>query len=161
MKTINWKKIATVAYIVLLLITLGAVLSSGIFVASTIFNSPDYLGEVVLTRFQEGLLMTEIFIRLNGLIHLCIAAILVVELYRFKSFDRDYILLTALIVAVFSGLLFTQYYTPDILAMQALGAEATQTLAFDAVHKGSEIAFKLFAVAILVVGVKNILKLAK
>jgi len=150
-----------IGYIVILFITLGAVLCSGIFVASTIFNSKDFLNEAVLTRFQEGLLMTEVFLKLNGLIHLCIAAILLVELYRFKSFDRDYILLAAAFVAVFSGLLFTQYYTPDILAMQALGPQATQTAAFDAVHKGSEIAFKLFAVAILVVGVKNILRLTK
>jgi len=150
-----------IGYIVILFITLGAVLCSGIFAASTIFNSKDFFNEAVLTRFQEGLLMTEIFLKLNTLIHLCIAAILFVELYRFKSFDRDYILLAAAFVAIFCGLLFTQYYTPDILAMQALGPQATQTAAFDAVHKGSEIAFKLFAVALLIVGVKNLLRLTK
>ncbi|MGM0622641.1 MAG: DUF4149 domain-containing protein [Campylobacterota bacterium] len=154
------KKAAIIGYIALLFITLGAVLCSGIFVASTIFNSSDVLA-TSLTRYEEGLLMTAIFIKLNHLIHITVFAILLVELYRFKSFDRDNILLTAVIVAVFSGLLFTQYYTPDILAMQAQGAQATATAAFEAVHKGSEFAFKLFALALAVIGVKNIIRIAK
>ena len=158
-KNLDYKKIVTVSYIALLFITLGAVLSSGIFVASTIFNSEDVFKTQLLTRFEEGILMTEVFIKLNGLIHLTVLAILLVEVYRYKSFDRDYVLLTAAIVAVFCGLLFTQYYTPEILAMQAQGAQATQTAAFDATHKGSEIAFKLFALALMVLGIKNILRL--
>jgi hypothetical protein len=158
---INWKKHIGVFYVFVLLVTLGAVLSSGIFVASTIFNSEAVFGEVLLSHFEEGLLMTKVFLKLNLLIHLCIFVILAVELYRFKSFDRDNVLLIAMIVAVFSGLLFTQYYTPDILAMQAQGAQATQSAAFDAVHKGSEFAFKLFALALAVLAYKNILRIAK
>ena len=146
------KKAAIIGYIALLFITLGAVLSSGI--SSESITTP-------LTHYEEGLLMTTIFIKLNHLIHVTVFAILLVELYRFKSFDRDNILLTAVIVAVGSGLLFTQYYTPDILAMQAQGAQATATAAFEAVHKGSEFAFKLFALALAVIGVKNIVRIAK
>lgn len=158
---VNVKKQLEIFYMFVLLITLGAVLTSGIFVASTIFNSSSVFGLKLLSHYQEGLLMTEIFLKLNYLIHFCIFLILLFELYRFKSFDRDNVLLVAMIIAVFSGLLFTQYYTPDILAMQTQGAEATQSAAFEAVHKGSEFAFKLFAVALGILAYKNVLRLGK
>lgn len=144
-----------IVYILLLCVTLGAVIAAGALSAPVIFNSEAQFGEVVLSHFQEGLLMTAIFLKLNYLIHLTVIAVLLMELYRYKMFDRDTISLVAMIVAVFTGLLFTQYYTPDILAMQSKGAEATQSAAFDKIHFASELDFKLFALALLVLAVRN------
>ncbi|MGM0533718.1 MAG: DUF4149 domain-containing protein [Campylobacterota bacterium] len=155
------KKNLTIAYIALLFITLGAVLAAGAFAAPVVFNAQAVLGSGVLSHYQQGLIMTEIFLRLNWLLHLCVLAILLMELYRYKSFQRDFWLLVPAFVAVFCALLFTQYYTPDILAFQAKGPEATQTGAFEAVHKGSELAFKLLAAALAVLGVRNVQKIYK
>jgi len=155
------QKYLQIAYIALLFITLGAVLAAGILVAPVIFNAQNVLGTDILSHYQQGLIMTEIFLRLNWLLHLCVLAILLMELYRYKSFQRDMWLLVSAFVTVFCALLFTQYYTPDILAYQAKGPEATQTAAFEALHSGSELAFKLMAAALTILGVRNVQKIYK
>jgi len=57
-----------------------------------------------------------------------------------------------------TGLLFSQYYIPDIIAMQQAGEAMTQSEAFINTHKGSEINSKIFALALLVLIVQNMRK---
>ena len=52
-------------------------------------------------------------------------------------------------------MMFSAIYTPKILAMQALGAEATQSDAFQALHMGSEIDFKVLALALGVLFIRR------
>lgn len=142
-------RLFTMIFIIVLGMTLGAGLLAGVVVAPTIFNSETVLGSALLSRFQEGLLMTQVFERLAYLVNFLVIIAILYEVIKFKAFEttRWTMLFTFLVAA--SGLLFTSYYIPQILEMQALGEVATMGDTFENVHKGSELNFKLFAFSTL------------
>ena len=154
-------RMITMAYLILLSATLGAGLFAGIVVAPVTFHTDLWLGTDMLTRFQEGQIMTENFLRLSYLVTVVLFAVVLYEGYKFKKFERDTVTKLATFFVLASGLLFSQYYIPDIMAMQAQGEEVTKSIAFINTHKGSEINFKLFAVATLVLIVQNMRKACK
>ncbi|WP_187646792.1 DUF4149 domain-containing protein [Nitrosophilus labii] len=147
MKILRW---IDVFYVVLLGITLGAVLTLGAFVAPTIFHSEEYLGKELLNHYQEGLIMTGIFLKTNNLLNITAIIIILRESYSFKMFQRDKIVLASAMTAVFAIFMFTLYYTPDILAYQAAGEEMTKSEIFANIHKGSEIDFMLLAFSLAI-----------
>jgi hypothetical protein len=136
-------------FIVILGMTLGAGLLAGVVVAPTIFKSEVLLGTELLTRFQEGLLMTQVFERLAYLVNFLVVLAVLYEVIRFKAFEntRWSLLFTFLVAS--SGLLFTSYYIPQILEMQLLGESMTLSEKFQNIHKASEWNFKLFSLATL------------
>ncbi len=105
--------------------------------------------------------MTENFLRLSYLVNVLILIVVLYEGYKFKKFERDTVTQVATFFVLASGLLFSQYYIPDILAMQLQGEAMTQSVAFVNTHKGSELNFKLFAFALLVLIVQNMRKACK
>ncbi len=136
-------------FIITLGTTLGAGLLAGVVVAPTIFHSELLLGSELLSRFQEGLLMTQVFERLAYVVNFLVIITILYEVIKFKSFENTKwsMIFTFLVVA--SGLLFTSYYIPQILEMQSLGETVTSSDVFNNVHKGSELNFKLFAFSTL------------
>ncbi|HFQ61028.1 MAG TPA: DUF4149 domain-containing protein, partial [Epsilonproteobacteria bacterium] len=60
-----------------------------------------------------------------------------------------------------TALLFSQYYLPDIIAMQLQGEAVTKSVAFLNTHKGSEINSKILALSLLVLIVQNMRKACK
>jgi len=72
-----------IPYLILLGATLGAALCAGAFSAPVIFHADDLLGGGVLSHYQEGLVMTQIFLKLGWLVNLACAVILFVEGYHF------------------------------------------------------------------------------
>ena len=54
--------------------------------------------------------------------------------------------------------MFTSYYIPDILEMQAMGEAKTLSSAFVNTHLGSEINFKIFAFSTLALLILNLKK---
>ena len=142
-------RIFTMIFIITLGTTLGAGLLAGIVVAPTIFHSELLLGSELLSRFQEGLLMTQVFERLAYVVNFLVIITILYEVIKFKSFENTKwsMIFTFLVVA--SGLLFTSYYIPQILEMQSLGETVTSSDVFNNVHKGSELNFKLFAFSTL------------
>jgi hypothetical protein len=149
-------KYITTLYIILLGIMLGAALYAGVVVAPSIFHSEVALGSELLSRFQEGLIMTVNFVKLSYLVNITILAVIFYEGYRFKSFERDGIALLSAVVVVLSGLLYAHYYIPQILEFQAEGEKITESKLFENTHFASELDFKLFAVALLILLVRNI-----
>lgn len=154
-------KIATIAYLVLLGATLGAGLFAGIVVAPVTFHTEAWLGSEVLTHYQEGLIMTENFVRLSYLVNVVLFSVLLYEGYKYKKFERDTATQIATFFVIATGLLFSQYYMPDILSMQMAGEAMTQSDVFINTHKGSEINFKIFSLALLVLMVRNMQKACK
>lgn len=148
----------TIAYLIILGATLGAGLLAGIVVAPTIFNSELLLGSELLSRFQEGLLMTQVFERLAYLVNVMVLFVVIYEVIKWKSFESDRWTSMATFFVVASGLMFTSYYIPDILQMQSAGEAMTQSDAFLNTHKGSELNFKLFAFATLALLILNLKK---
>ena len=148
-------------YLIFLSTILGAGLYAGIVVAPVTFHTDMWLGSDLLTRFQEGQIMTENFLRLSYIMNVLVLVVVLYEGYKYKKFERDTITQVATFFVLATALLFSQYYIPDIIAMQNQGEEMTKSIAFINTHKGSEINFKLFAFATLVLIVQNMRKACK
>lgn len=149
------------AYLILLTATLGAGLYAGIVVAPVTFHTEDWLGSGVLSHFQEGLIMTQNFVKLSYLVDVTVVAVALYEGYKYKKFERDTVTQVATFFVIATGLMFGHYYLPDILTMQLAGEEMTKSAAFISTHKGSEINFKIFSLALLVLIVRNMQKACK
>ncbi len=154
-------RLITMAYLILLSATLGAGLFAGIVVAPVTFHTEIWLGATVLSHYQEGLIMTQNFAKLSYLVDLTLIAIFLYEGYKYKKFERDTTTQVATFFVIATGLLFGHYYMPDILDMQLAGETMTQSDAFINTHKGSEINFKIFSLALLVLIVRNMQKACK
>ncbi len=154
-------KMTTMAYLVLLGATLGAGLFAGIVVAPVTFHTEAVLGSGILSHYQEGLIMTQNFVRLSYLVMFTLLAVFLYEGYKYKKFERDTITQVATFFVIATGLLFSQYYLPDILNMQMAGEAMTKSEAFLSTHKGSEINFKIFSLALLVLMIRNMQKACK
>jgi len=153
MKILKW---IDIFYIILLGITLGLVLTLGAFVAPVVFHSEKYLAKELLSHYQEGLIMTGVFLKANNLFNLTAIVIILREAYSYKLFQRDKIIIASAATAVFTLLMFTFYYTPDILAYQAAGEEMTKSEIFANIHKGSEIDFGLLAISLSILIVRRL-----
>ena len=154
-------RISTMLYLILLGSTLGAVIFVGAVVAPVIFHSKDYLPSELLNHYQEGLLMTQNFIKLSYLVNLTVVAIFLYEGYKYKMGERDKWTSAMAILAIMSGTMFSFYYLPDIINMQLAGEAMTNSKTFINTHKGSEIDFKIFALAIVALMVLNMRKACK
>ena len=151
----------TMAYLMFLSAVLGMMLYAGIVVTSVTFNTDLWLGVELLTQFQEGQIMTESFLRLSYVVNVLLVAVVLYEGYKFKKFERDTVTKVATFFVLATGLLFSQYYIPDIIAMQAQGEAMTESVAFLNTHKGSELNSKIFALALIVLIVQNMRKACK
>jgi hypothetical protein len=124
-------KFITIAYIIVLGITLGAGLYAGAVVAPVTFHSELYLGSEILSRFQEGLIMTENFVRLGYLVTFTIISVALYEGYKYKMFDREAITTIPAFIVISSGLLYVAYYIPQILEFQKEGEAITKSKVFE------------------------------
>ena len=147
------------AYLLLLGASLGAVLVLGIIVASVIFNSEQYLPIALLDHYNEGILMGEIFHRFSYWVYGLCMAVVIYEILEYRALRRDGIAQIAALVVIGTSLMFSGVYAPKILQMQALGVEVTMSDAFDALHKASELDFKILALALAVLFVRRIMLL--
>jgi len=154
-------RMVTMSYLMFLSAVLGMMLYAGIVVTSVTFNTDLWLGVELLTQFQEGQIMTESFLRLSYVVNVLIVAVVLYEGYKFKKFERDTVTKVATFFVLATGLLFSQYYIPDIIAMQAQGEAMTESAAFLNTHKGSELNSKIFALALIVLIVQNMRKACK
>jgi len=73
--------------------------------------------------------------------------------------QRDAIAFGSAAIVLFASLMFSGVYAPKILAMQALGVEATQSDTFENIHMASELDFKILAVALLVLFIRRLMLL--
>ncbi len=146
----------TIAYIIILGVTLGAGLYAGIVVAPVIFHSEIYLGSELLTRFQEGLIMTENFIRLSYLVDFTLLTVALYEGFQWKNFNRDTITTFSSLVVLSTGLLYVHYYIPQILEFQKKGDAITGSKLFENTHFASELDFKLFTFALLALLIRTL-----
>lgn len=154
-------RIFTMIFIITLGTTLGAGLLAGVVVAPTIFHSELLLGSELLSRFQEGLLMTQVFERLAYAINFLVVIVIFYEVIKYKTFESDRWSLLATFLVVSTGLLFTSYYMPQILEMQSIGESITGSKLFENTHFASELDFKIFAfstLALLILNLKKALK---
>ena len=131
-------------------------LTLGIFVAPVIFHANDYLHANLLSHYQMGLLMSAIFVKSNYFLNFIALCIIVREGYAYKTFDRDKIVIPSAATAVLMIFLFTLYYTKQILAFQAAGESAVESVTFQNIHKASELDFMLLALSLTLLFVRRL-----
>ncbi len=151
-------RIATMVYLIFLGMMLGAVVYAGAVVAPVIFGSEQWLGSEILSRYQEGQIMTQNFVRLGYGLTVMMLAVFLYEGYRYKMGEHDKIVTSVTLIVLATAALFNYYYLPDIVSMQSMGVEAVQSDVFEGLHKGSELDVKVMAVAILALMVLNMRK---
>lgn len=134
----------------LLAALVGMELILGVVVARVIFYPQDLIGEEVLSFFQSGLIMTQIFIQF-GYVLLVISSInLLFELYSYFKDEAQFRLrfsklALSLLIFVLS-LLFVFYFTAYIVEAQALGESATKSSEFKSMHSASEVVMKIILI---------------
>lgn len=132
-------------YIWIIGICIGSIISAGAFSAPVIFNVKD-LG-VDLSKFQSGIIMTEIFLRLNTLLIFVAIIITIYEICSLKLSEntklQKIILFLSGAISVICILLFSLYYSPFIVEQQKLGEATTSLQSFASMHTQSEITFNI------------------
>ncbi|MDD2828840.1 MAG: DUF4149 domain-containing protein [Sulfuricurvum sp.] len=136
------KSLIDVAYLLLIAMTAGAVLVLGVFVAAVVFHSELFLSVPLLSRYEEGKIMGEIFRRFSYWAYFMAAVIVVYEVSRYKVMQIDKVSILSAMGAISTLLLFSGVYVPKILEYQSRG-EAAIDESFEALHKASEIDFKI------------------
>ncbi|MBD3824065.1 MAG: DUF4149 domain-containing protein [Epsilonproteobacteria bacterium] len=152
---------ADFSYLILLAATFGAVMVLGIFVAPVVFNSDKITVGLCIDHYNAGMVMAEIFRRFGHWLNMLVIFVLIYEAAWYKAGQRDALSFASAFIVVFTSLLFSEVYTPKILDMQALGAEATKSDTFANIHLASELDFKILAVALLVLFVRRLMLLRR
>ena len=147
------------SYLILLAASFGAVMVLGAVVAPVIFNTDKILVDMLMDHYNAGIIMGEIFHRFSYWVYVIAIAVVLYEGALYKTGERDAIAFASAVTIVFSSLMFSAVYAPKILAMQALGAEATQSDTFANIHIASEIDFKILAISLLVLFVRRLMLL--
>ncbi len=147
------------SYLVMLAASFGAVIVLGAVVAPVIFNSDRILVDITLDHFNSGIIMGEIFHKFSYWLYVVASGVLLYEAVMYKMGQRDAIAFASAVTVVFSSLMFSTVYSPKILAMQAIGAEATQSDTFSNIHMASELDFKILAIALIVLFVRRLMLL--
>lgn len=134
-------------YLFLIAVLVGIELSIGILVAPTIFYPQNIIGSEILTHFQSGQLMTNIFIKYDKILIFVMFISFVVEIFNLKNKNESFNLKFSNFMLAFIGfalaLAFVFYFTDYILEAQSLGEEMTKTKTFSQYHLASEWCMKL------------------
>ena len=149
------------SYLVVLAATFGAVMTLGMLAAPVVFNPNGYLVEVSLDRYNSGMIMAEIFRRFSTWLYAVAAFVLIYEALWYKKGQRDALSFASAFVVVFTALMFSGVYVPKILAMQAIGPEATMSDTFANIHLASEIDFKLLALGLIILFIRRLMLLRR
>ncbi len=157
----NKKIYGDFAYLIMLAATFGAVLVLGAVVAPVVFHTDTILIDMLMDNHNAGIVMGEIFQRFSYWVYFVAASVVVYEAAIYKTGKRDAIAFGSAVSVVFASLMFSGVYVPRIIAMQTLGAEATQSDTFENLHVASELDFKFLAVALLVLFVRRLMLLQR
>lgn len=147
------------AYLITLAATLGAVVVLGAIAAPIIFHTENILHSVVLDSYNAGIIMGEIFHSFSYWIYFLAFFVLFYELIMYKKGQRDPIIFASSVTVVFSALMFSAIYSPNIISMQRLGSEATQSDTFKNIHLASELDFKILAAALFILFIRRLMLL--
>ncbi len=158
MQELKTNRYFTIGYLLILGIVLGATVYAGAVVAPVTFHSEKWLGGELLSRFQEGLIMTQNFVRLGYIILIGVFAVVLYEGYQYKRFNRDLIKSLSTLGFIMSAMLFKYFYMSSIIDMQAQGEKVVNSHIFENMHKGSEIALMLFMVFAVILFVRTLQK---
>ena len=152
------RRYIVIGYLIFMSISVGVILTLGALVAPVIFHSHELI-EQSISHYSEGLIMQEIFYRAHYLLLALALAIFSYELYDYRHGKRDGIVLASAFAVIFTIMMFSFYYIPDMLALQQ--AHQTQSEAFKSLHLGSELDFKIMLFALVVLLIRRFTQLVR
>ena len=155
----NKKVVLDSLYLLLIALTAGAVAVLGVIVAAVVFHSEFYLTIPLLSRYEEGKIMGEIFRQFSYWAYFMTLIIVGYEMSLYKMMKIDKVSILASIATVSTLLLFAAVYTPKILDYQAKGESAIDQ-SFEALHKASELDFKILLATLIILFLRRIYILA-
>ncbi len=158
MQNLKTNRYFTIIYLLILGVVFGASLYAGAVVAPVTFHSEKWLGSELLSRFQEGLIMTHNFIGLKYFILAGVLGVALYEGYQYKRFNRDLVKTLSALGFIMSSMLFNYFYMSSIIQMQAQGEKAVNSHIFENMHKGSEIALVFVMLFALILFVRTLQK---
>ncbi len=158
MQDLKTNRYFTTVYLLILGVVFGASLYAGAVVAPVTFHSEKWLGSELLSRFQEGLIMTQNFIGLKYFILAGVLGVALYEGYQYKRFNRDLVKTLSALGFIMSSMLFNYFYMSSIIQMQAQGEKAVNSHIFENMHKGSEIALVFVMLFALILFVRTLQK---
>ena len=147
------------SYLLVLVASFGGVLVLGAFVAPVVFHTDSLPVNILIDKYNAGIVMAEIFHRFSYWLYVVVLYVAVYESIAYKTAKRDAIVLASSSLVLFASLMFSVVYAPKILSMQALGQEATLSDTFVNIHLAAEIDFKLLAVSLLVLFIRRLMLL--
>ena len=147
------------SYFIVLAASFGAVIVLGAIVAPVVFHTDKIVSDLLIDHYNAGIIMGEIFHRFSYWVYFLAIFVGLYEAAAYKMGQRDSIAFGASATVLFSSLMFSAIYSPNILEMQAMGREATQSDTFNNIHIASEIDFKILAVALVVLFVRRLMLL--
>lgn len=145
----NKKVFVDVFYLLMVGMSAGAVAVLGVVVAAVVFHSEIFLTVPLLPRYEEGKIMGEIFRRFSYWGYFMAFVITLYEAIHYKKMQIDRISILSAMGAVSTLLLFAAVYTPKILEFQSRG-EGAMDESFEALHKASEIDFKILLLTLII-----------
>ena len=158
MQELKTNRYFTIVYLLILGVVIGASVYAGAVVAPVTFHSEKWLGGELLSRFQEGLIMTHNFIGLKYFILVGIVAVSLYEGYQYKRFNRDLVKTLSALGFIMSSLLFSYFYMSSIIDMQSQGEKVVRSQIFENMHKGSELALTFVMIFAIILFVRTLQK---
>lgn len=158
MQSLKTNKYFTIAYLLILGIVIGASIYAGAVVAPVTFHSEKWLGSEILSRYQEGLIMTHNFIGLKYFILVGIFGVIFYEGYQYKRFNRDLVKTISALGFIMSSLLFNYFYMSSIIQMQKKGESVVGSQIFENMHKGSELALIFVLIFAIILFIRTLQK---
>ena len=143
------KKFMTAFYVFMLCCSIAIIFILGSFVAPTIYHTERIHGVQLLSHYDAGLLMSQIFVKSNYILLITLATIIFYDGMRiFKRKSNSLVAALAGISALgLAAHIF--FFTPKVLEYQAAGEMATKLDTFTTIHKLSEADFKFTLAALI------------
>ncbi|HEC1547935.1 TPA: DUF4149 domain-containing protein [Campylobacter upsaliensis] len=134
-------------HLFLLAAMIGVELILGVVVAPVVFYPQDLIGENVLSHFQSGLMMSDIFVKMGYVLLVVALFNALYELINFfkkeEKFQLRFSKFALSIIVLILALFFVFYFTAYILEAQKKGESVIKTAEFQSMHEASEVVIKI------------------
>lgn len=131
-------------------IAIGAIVCAGIFTAPSIFGAKN-LG-VDISKFESGIIMTSIFLKLNNLLIITLVLSIFYTIYGgIRIFNKTQTTIQGILLSINAiCIIVFIYFSEKILQIQKLGSKATSTESFINMHHQSELVFKILLFSLII-----------
>lgn len=134
-------------HLFLLAAMIGVELILGVVVAPVVFYPQSLIGENVLSHFQSGLMMSDIFVKMGYVLLVVALFNALYELINFfkkeEKFQLRFSKFALSIIILILALFFVFYFTAYILEAQKMGESVIKTTEFQSMHEASEVVIKI------------------